>query len=274
VQSLSTIRALLDDRGLRPKHRLGQNFLHDQNQIRKLLAAAGVASGDLVLEVGPGTGALTEALVDAGAEVIASELDDDMANIVADRLALRVTLIRGDCLEGKRALAPAVRTALAGRPFLLIANLPYGAATPLMATLLVSHPECRGQFVTVQREVADRLAAAPGTKTCGSLSVIAQSLATVEVISILPGSCFWPAPEVTSAMIAIRPFVPRPTHDAESLANFVGMLFQRRRKQLGSILGRTLAWPEGIQATMRPESLTPAQAIALQAAVEGMRNEE
>lgn len=265
MQSLTTIRELLAARGLRPKHRLGQNFLHDHNQIRKLLAAAHVRPGEVVLEVGPGTGTLTEALVEAGAEVIASELDDDMADVVADRLGARITLVRGDCLDGKRAIAPSIVAAIAGRPYKLVANLPYGAATPLMALLLTDHPECLGQFVTVQREVAERLAADSGGKEYGPLSVLAQTLATVEIVSILPASCFWPAPDVVSAMIAIRPR-GREAHgieDPRGLSAFAARLFATRRKQLGTILGRSVVLPEGIDPQARPETLTPEQVVLL-----------
>ncbi|MFM8732719.1 MAG: rRNA adenine N-6-methyltransferase family protein, partial [Phycisphaerales bacterium] len=113
-QTLSEIRAELDARGIRPKHRFGQNFLHDHNQLRRLVSAAAVAPGELVLEVGPGTGTLTETLLDAGCEVVACELDPDMAEIVRARNrhrlcagAGRVTVVEDDCLDGKHALSPA-----------------------------------------------------------------------------------------------------------------------------------------------------------------------
>lgn len=258
MQSLSTIRELLAARGIRPKHRLGQNFLHDHNHLKKLLAAAAITPGEVVLEVGPGTGTLTEALVESGAIVVAAELDEDMAGIVEERLGERITLVRGDCLDGKHALAPALRAALGGRPFVLVANLPYGAATPLMMTLLTSHPECRGQFVTIQREVADRLNASPDRKQYGPLTIMAQSLATIEIIGILPAGCFWPAPEVTSAMIAIR---PRPDHtidDPRAFSSFVQRLFAMRRKQLRTILGPAFPLPEDVNPRQRPETLDPA----------------
>lgn len=258
MQSLSTIRELLAARGIRPKHRLGQNFLHDHNHLRKLLAAAEIAPGELVLEVGPGTGTLTEALVDAGATVVAAELDDDMADIVRERLGERITLVRGDCLDGKHALAPELRTALGGRPFVLVANLPYGAATPLMMTLLTSHPECRGQFVTIQREVADRLNALPDRKQYGPLTIMAQSMATIELLGILPPGCFWPAPEVVSAMIAIRPRRDHTIDDPRAFASFVQRLFAMRRKQLGAILGKTFPFPADVNPRQRPETLDPA----------------
>ena len=132
MQTLSEIRALLDSRGLRPRKRFGQNFLHDKNQLRRLVDASGVGEGDVVLEVGPGTGTLTEALLERGARVIASEIDEDLAGISEERLGDRVTLVRGDCLGGRRTLAPAIVAAIDGRSFTLVANLPYQAASPLM----------------------------------------------------------------------------------------------------------------------------------------------
>ena len=237
--------------------------------------------GELVLEVGPGTGTLTEALLDAGARVVACEIDPEMAAIVEGRLASegavsRFRLVRGDCLDGKRALHPELRALLADQPFVLVANLPYGAATPLMATLLVEHEACRGLFVTVQREVADRLLAEAGTKEYGPISVLARTLATVELISILPGSCFWPAPEVTSAMVAIRRRPPQeiaaaggPTSrdERESLASFAARLFTTRRKQLGNVLEGIAvvggAMPAGLDLRRRAETLTPEEVVDL-----------
>ncbi|HMN96076.1 MAG TPA: 16S rRNA (adenine(1518)-N(6)/adenine(1519)-N(6))-dimethyltransferase RsmA [Phycisphaerales bacterium] len=263
MQTLSTIRELLAARGLRPKHRYGQNFLHDQNQLRRLLNAAAIQPGELVLEVGPGTGTLTEALVELGATVIAAELDADMAAIVDERLGERITLLRGDCLDGKHALAPALRAALGGRGFALVANLPYGAATPLMMTLLTEHPECRGQFVTIQREVADRLMAQPDRKQYGPLTVTAQVMATIEPIGTIPPSCFWPAPEVVSAMVAIRPRNASAVDDPKAFASFVQRLFAMRRKQLRAILGKAFPLSEEFNPRQRPETLDPAQLVRL-----------
>ncbi|MFM9169322.1 MAG: 16S rRNA (adenine(1518)-N(6)/adenine(1519)-N(6))-dimethyltransferase RsmA, partial [Phycisphaerales bacterium] len=273
-QTLSEIRAELDARGIRPKHRFGQNFLHDHNQLRRLVSAAAVAPGELVLEVGPGTGTLTETLLDAGCEVVACELDPDMAGIVRARNRHRlgagaghVTVVEDDCLDGKHALSPALRAALGGRPFVLVANLPYQAATPLMATLLEHHPECRGQFVTIQREVADRLTAAPDTDAWGPLGVTMRMLADVSMIAVLSPGCFWPAPKVTSAMVAIVP--RRGSRAVEPWAPFtafVQQVFGRRRKQLGAILGRDAVAATGIDPVRRPETLTPEEWIRLHGA--------
>jgi 16S rRNA (adenine1518-N6/adenine1519-N6)-dimethyltransferase len=270
-QTLSEIRAELDARGIRPKHRFGQNFLHDQNQLRKLVSAAAVRPGELVLEVGPGTGTLTETLLDAGAEVVACELDPDMAEIVRARNrhrlgpgAGRVTVVEADCLDGKHSLSAQLLGALAGRPFALVANLPYQAATPLMATLLERHPECRGQFVTIQREVADRLTAAPDTDAWGPIGLSMRLLADVSQIAVLSPGCFWPAPKVTSAMVAIvaRPG-PRPVEHWAAFTAFVHRVFGRRRKQLGAILGRETVAATGIDPMRRPETLTAEEWVRL-----------
>jgi 16S rRNA (adenine1518-N6/adenine1519-N6)-dimethyltransferase len=260
VQTLGEIKALLAARGIRPKHRFGQNFLHDHNQLRKLVEAARVNPGELVLEVGPGTGTLTETLVEAGAEVVACEIDPDMQAIVRERLGDRVRLVGEDCLDGKRRLSLPLSDALGGRPFVLVANLPYAAASPLMAVLATNHPECRGQFVTVQKEVADRLRANAGEEDYGSLTVLIRLFAAVREIGVVPPGCFWPAPQVTSAMIAIEPLPERPFPDSASgdaFGRFVQSLFSKRRKQLGAILGRDGPWPADVAPDRRPETLDP-----------------
>ena len=268
MQTLSQIKELLAARGLSPRKSLGQNFLIDQNLIRKLVDAAGVRGGgpgDLVLEVGPGTGALTDELLARGCAVVACELDHGLADLLRDRHESnpRFTLVEGDCLASKRALAPELLRSLAGRAFTLVANLPYNAASPLMLALLIDHPECRGLFVTVQREVADRLGAAPGTDEYGPLGVVAGALADVRRIAVLPPECFWPRPDVTSAMVAVVRSDPPLTDDPRRLAEFCTRVFSQRRKQIGSVLGRATPWPDGIEPSARAEDLSIRQLIAL-----------
>ncbi len=264
MQTLTEIRELLAARGIRPKHRLGQNFLHDHNQLRRIVAAGHIEPGDLVLEVGPGTGTLTETLVEAGAEVVCAELDEDMAAIVESRLGDRITLIRGDCLDRQRRLASAILDVLADRPFRLVANLPYQAATPLMMDLLVRRPNCLAQVALIQKEVADRLAAGPGGREYGPISVLTAALGSIERVATVPPGCFWPAPKVTSAVVAITPNPSHGISDAEAFGDFVGELFRTRRKQLGATLARMgLAPPEGLDAAARPESLSPESLLDL-----------
>jgi 16S rRNA (adenine1518-N6/adenine1519-N6)-dimethyltransferase len=278
MQTLAQIRAILEERGLSPRKSLGQNFLIDHNLIRKLVDASGVGPGDVVLEVGPGTGALTEELLARGCVVVACELDRGLAAMLRERFAdpqaalgappaASFRLIEGDCLASKRKMSPDIEAALAGKPFKLVANLPYGAATPLMLALLCDHPECSGMFVTIQREVADRLLAQPSTKEYGPISVVAQAMCNVEKIAVLPPECFWPRPDVTSAMISLTrrnsPLVANPA----ALAGFCQTVFTKRRKQLGGILGRSARWPEGVRAENRIEELSVDRIVALAAAV-------
>jgi len=262
MQTLSEIRSILEGRGIRPKHRLGQNFLHDQNQIRRLLTAAGLNPGDLVVEVGPGTGTLTEALLEAGTEVIAAELDEDMADIIDDRLSNQLRVVRGDCLDGPRTLSRALDEAVGDRPFKLVANLPYGAASPLMS-LMAFDSRCLGQFVTIQREVGERLLAEPGTKTWGPLTISIRMRCEVELIGRLSPQCFWPAPKVDSVMVAITPRTDHPGLEEAVVSRLLQVLFTKRRKQLGTILGRDTTLPEGIAPDRRPDSLTIEELVAL-----------
>lgn len=266
MQTLAEIRELLDSRGFAPRKKLGQNFLLDHNLIRKLVDASGVGVGDLVLEIGPGTGALTDELLARGCAVIACELDAGLAELQRERQAQaidagRFTLIEGDCLAGKRELSESVRSAIGERAFALVANLPYGAATPAMLALLCDE-RCSGQFVTIQREVADRLLAGPGSKAYGSISVVAQTLAHVERIATLPPECFWPRPDVTSAMVAIRPREGHGIGDRRGFAAFCQRVFANRRKQLGKVLGG-VALPEGVDPTDRAERLDVATIAGL-----------
>lgn len=272
-QSLSEIRALLDAFGLRPKKRFGQNFLHDANHLDRILAATDVREGERVLEVGPGTGALSVRLLAAGARLVAVEVDRDLEPVlhqVFEPFGERATLLIADVLSGKHALNPAVLDAMrgwdgSGGPFKLVANLPYNVASPLLANLALADagsPDgtknagvtgSRGLvmalgIVMVQKEVADRLLASPGGKDYGPLGIVIQAAYEVELVSTLGPGCFWPAPKVASAVVRLtRRAVPACGDWAPlpSFAAFVGRLFSRRRKQLGGILRQ---WAPGQEA--------------------------
>ncbi|MEM1109117.1 MAG: 16S rRNA (adenine(1518)-N(6)/adenine(1519)-N(6))-dimethyltransferase RsmA [Planctomycetota bacterium] len=270
AQTLTEIKQLLAAHGLRPKHKFGQNFLHDGNHMARIMAAADLSPGDVVLEVGPGTGALTERLLDEGATVIASEIDTDLEPVLRGQLASagdRFNLVMGDVLANKREINPALVAQINGRPFKLIANLPYNIASPLLANLVVDHPDMSDAVVMIQKEVADRLAADPGGKDYGPLGILIQALCEVRTVGTLPPACFWPPPKVASAVVHLRRRETPITDDPPALSNLLQTLFTKRRKQLGSILGRDTALPDGIDPNARPESLTVEQLVVLSRAL-------
>jgi len=276
AQTLNDIKRLLADHGLHPKKKFGQNFLHDGNHLRKILDAARLAPGDLVLEVGPGTGALTERLVDEGARVVAVEIDRDMQPILEERLGDKITLYIGDALDGKHAINgeviallnnPSTTSHIAHRtsniPFKLIANLPYNIASPLLANLAVDHPAMTGAVVMIQKEVADRLLSPPGSKAYGPLGVLIQALFEVQRVCVLSPGCFYPPPSIDSAVVAMHRRAQPKCDDAHKLGELLHKLFSKRRKQLGAILGRDTELPAGVEITMRPEQLTVEQLCEL-----------
>ncbi len=288
AQSLNEIKALLASHGLHPKHRFGQNFLHDGNHMGRILDAASLRPGDVVLEVGPGTGALTERLLDAGARVVAVEIDGDLAPILHERItqlghdaASRFTLIVDDILAGKHELNPVVLEALRGATsasggasggggggFKLIANLPYNVASPLLINLAKLSPPAQAgpmthAVVMLQKEVAQRIAAPPGGKDYGPLGILLQALYDCHLVGTLSPGCFWPAPKVASAVIALtRRAVPL-TDNFDAFAELTHRLFAARRKQLGSILGSAAVLPPGIEPRQRPETLAVEQIAEL-----------
>ena len=270
AQTLTDIQNLLRTHGLLPKKRLGQNFLHDANHMDQVVAAARVGEGHVVLEVGAGTGSLSRRLLDAGARLVAVEIDADLEPILRQQLVEpfggRVTLVIGDVLTGKHVISLVVLDALASigaAKFKLVANLPYNIASPLLVNLAVDHPGMTDAVVMVQREVAARLAAGPGTKVYGPLGVIVQAMCEVELIATLAPTCFWPNPQVESAVIRLTRRSRPLTADPARFGAFIHNVFHTRRKQLGTILGRDLNWPAGVEPVTRPEQLSIQQLAAL-----------
>ncbi|MGB0769058.1 MAG: ribosomal RNA small subunit methyltransferase A, partial [Phycisphaeraceae bacterium] len=148
-------------------------------------------------------------------------------------------------------------------PYKLIANLPYNIASPLMANLAIDHENMTGMVVMIQKEVADRLLAVPGTKAYGPLGVLLQALFEVERVGVLKPGCFYPPPSIDSAVVSLRRRAVPLCGDAKALGDVLHRLFSKRRKQLGSILGREVKLPEGVEITMRPEQLTVEQLCEL-----------
>lgn len=269
AQSKHQIESLLAEAGSRPRHRFGQNFMIDQNLVRVVADAGMLSPADLVIEVGPGTGTLSEELLDRAGQVVAVEIDRDLAAMLRGKFADRshFQLIEGDALSGKHELntdlLDVIRQNVAlARPMKLVANLPYNIASPLVIDLLIGGVGLAA--FTVQKEVALRLRASAGTDDYGPLSVMAQMLASVEILRTLPPQAFWPAPKIDSALVRLIRN-DRLGGQAREFSGFVHSLFSFRRKMLRKALAQAgydaeaLLSPGGLDGTMRPEEFSPQQ---------------
>jgi 16S rRNA (adenine1518-N6/adenine1519-N6)-dimethyltransferase len=268
MQTKQQIQALLAQAGLSPRHGFGQNFMIDQNLLRLVADAGSPRAGDTIIEVGPGTGTLTEELLARGAEVVAVEIDRDLAGLLRERFKEepRFSLIEGDALDSKHSLNRDLLAAVAKHGPKLIANLPYNIASPLIIEMLLAGTELLA--FTVQKEVADRLRAAPGTDAYGALSVMTQLLAKVDILRTLPPSAFWPAPKIKSALVRlIRQ--DRLGPGAREFSAFLKKLFSSRRKTLRRSLSEIHDDPAklledlGIDPSARAEDLSPEQLLLL-----------
>lgn len=252
--TLTYLRDLFEAHGIRPKSKLGQNFLIDLNLLNVVVRAGEVTVQDLVLEVGTGTGSLTALLADDARAVVSVEVDLDFYTLASANLLGRnnVMLLRGDILLSKNVLDPEVMNTIrevqarsGARVLKLIANLPYAVATPTIANLLLSDLCIERMVVMVQQEIAERMLALPGTREYGALAVLVQSLADVEAVRrSVPPAVFWPRPQVASAIIIIRPNAEKRARigDVRKFRHFLRDLYTHRRKNLrGALTG----WPSG-----------------------------
>lgn len=274
AQTKQQIQAMLAGASTSPRHRFGQNFMIDRNLVALVADAGQIAPGELVIEVGPGTGTLTEELLSRSQNVVAVEIDRDLAGLLRQHFAGRegFRLIEGDALSGKHELNPELLATIAearagGKTAKLVANLPYNIASPLVIELLIAGVE-RLAF-TVQKEVALRLKASPGTSEYGPLTVMAQLLAEVKLERVLPAQAFWPAPKIESALVTLRR-KEQTISDTRALGSFVSGLFSSRRKMLRKALQQLeIAGAEqiltglGISGEQRPEVLAPETILAL-----------
>ena len=230
------IRNLAKDLDFRPRKALGQNFVHDANTLRRIVSSSGVSKGDHVLEVGPGLGSLTLALLDRGAEVTAVEIDSVLAERLPKTIAShshseihRLTVLNRDILGIRRA-------DLKVQPTALVANLPYNIAVPALLHLLAEFPTIRTTMVMVQSEVADRLGAEPGGKEYGVPSVKARFFGDVRRYGTVSPTVFWPIPRVYSGLVRIVRYEtsPWPTDEAfrTQVFELIDIAFAQRRKTL------------------------------------------
>jgi 16S rRNA (adenine1518-N6/adenine1519-N6)-dimethyltransferase len=267
--NLSKLRRLLDERGIQLTKSLGQHFLHDANQLRRIVEAAELTAADRVLEIGPGLGALTEMLLAGAAEVFAIEKDQRLVTELKRRFAdeSRLQLLHAD------ALALLQQEARDWRDWKLVSNLPYSVASPILVELaLQEHPP--GRIVaTLQLEVARRLMAGAGDEDYGVLSLLVQVRYEPRGLFKIPAGCFFPEPDVASACVALarRERELLPMELREAFARLVKLAFSQRRKMMLKLLKQQ--WPAdkleaafvalGILPQARAESLELMQFVEL-----------
>lgn len=267
------IRELADRLGIRPTKTLGQNFVHDAGTVRRIVREAGVADGDAVLEVGPGLGSLTLAILETGACLSAVEIDPPLAAALPETVRAfmpqadaRFAVLRQDALKVRRgdlAVPSAYAQAHQGasfEPTHLVANLPYNVAVPVILTLLQELPSLRSVTVMVQLEVAERLAAAPGSRVYGVPSAKANWYGQVRRGAKISRNVFWPVPNVDSALVHIdRPEAARfPEELREGTFAVVDAAFAQRRKTLRSALAAWAGSPAQAESILRIAGVDPA----------------
>jgi 16S rRNA (adenine1518-N6/adenine1519-N6)-dimethyltransferase len=263
---LSEVRALADRCGFHPSRALGQNFLVDGNILDILVEASGVRAGDRVLEVGPGMGVVTAALLERGVHVTAIEKDHRLFALLQETFGGEpgLELIEGDALD---LAVPLVREKSLGS---LVSNLPYNPGSRIMLDLICAEVPPQALTVTVQLEVAERLTAVPGTKAYGLLGLWSQLHCEVRLVKIVSPTCFWPRPTIRSAIVTLRRR-SQPLLEATALPRFYALTryaFQHRRKQLVSLLTkapgslnldaddcRARLAAAGLDDSVRPENL-------------------
>lgn len=282
-QTASYLSKRLAAAGLRPVSHFGQNFLIDLNLIDLIARSAELQPNDVVLEIGTGVGSLTTRLSDAAGAVLTVEIDQNLHRLASEELGGRpnVRLLQFDALKNKNTLRPemmdSIREAMSRigdeARFLLVANLPYNVATPIISNLLHETPAPNAMVVTIQKELAERMIAQPRTKDYSALSVWIQSLCKAQIVRVLPPKAFWPRPKVDSAVIRLD-VVPEWREKFPDLKYFhqtIRALFFHRRKFLRSVVisamkGRLdksqvdeVLGALGHDATARAEELTVEQ---------------
>lgn len=255
----SDVTRLLESQGLRAKRSLGQNFVVDPNTVRRIVRLAGVEAGTRVVEIGAGLGSLTLALAETGAHVVAVEIDDSLVELLKGNVegCPNVRVVHADAmrLDWSTVLE-------GGDDWVLVANLPYNVATPLIADVLDFVPAVRRMLVMVQREVAERLAAGPRTPAYGAVSVKVAFHAEARIVGQVPAAVFLPRPNVESSLVEIvRHDEPRDASiDRDALFALVQRGFGKRRKMLRGSLGEAVSESQfaaaGIAPTARAEELT------------------
>lgn len=254
LAELPPLREALEAHGLWARKAFGQHFLLDLNVTRKIARLAEVGDGDRVIEVGPGPGGLTRALLETGAEVVAVEKDERFRPLLEQLAAAagRLTLVFGDALKADEARLAG------GAPAHLVSNLPYNVGTPLLIKWLTGPWTPASLTLMFQKEVADRIAAGPGEEAYGRLAVIAQATCRARLVMEVPARAFTPPPKVDSAVVRLEPRADRPAPERlQALQTLTGAAFGQRRKMLRSSLkalgGEDLVRAAGLDPQARAE---------------------
>lgn len=257
--------------------KFGQNFLIDPHVLERIIAAADITQEDFVLEIGPGIGTMTQYLCENARGVMAVEIDHNLIPILEETLHPydNVTIVNDDIL--KLDIAEIAEKYNQGKPIKVVANLPYYITTPIIMELFESHVPLESVTVMVQKEVADRMQAGPGTKDYGALSLAVQYYSQAEIVANVPPNCFMPRPKVGSAVIRLTCHreCPVMVNDEKMLFRVIRASFNQRRKTLQNGLGNDASLPvskeqvaEAIEAmgwspTIRGEALTLEQFASL-----------
>ncbi|WP_291079868.1 16S rRNA (adenine(1518)-N(6)/adenine(1519)-N(6))-dimethyltransferase RsmA [Dietzia sp. UBA5065] len=256
------VRALAEELGVKPTKTLGQNFVHDANTVRRIVVSSGVGRGDTVVEVGPGLGSLTLPLLDAAGRVVAIEIDPVLAGRLPRTVAERAPELAGN-LTVVTADAMAVRGADLGSPAptALVANLPYNISVPVLLHLLAEVPTLRTALVMVQLEVADRLAAPPGSRVYGVPSVKAGFFGTVRRTGTVGRNVFWPVPNVESGLVRIDAYETPPWDLGQAHRRRVFAVadaaFAQRRKTLRAALSGWAGSPADAELALVEADVDP-----------------
>lgn len=252
------VRRLAAELGMRPTKKLGQNFVHDANTVRRIVSVAGVGAEDVVLEVGPGLGSLTLGLLEKVRAVTAVEVDPVLAERLPRTVAEhappasdRLRTVQADALRVHAAEFPEEPTAL-------VANLPYNVAVPVVLHLLAELPSVRTGLVMVQAEVAERLAASPGGRDYGVPSVKAAWFAEVRRAGSVPRGVFWPVPNVGSGLVAFERVDPPSQAPREEVFRLIDQAFAQRRKTLRAALSSWAGSAERAAELLRAAGIDPA----------------
>ncbi len=251
------VRALAQRLDIAPTKKLGQNFVHDANTVRRIVRLADVQPGERVLEIGPGLGSLTLGLLEAGARVTAVELDRRLAAALpgtvgelAPAAAGRITVVEGDAL----------RVPIPDEPVRLVANLPYNVSVPVLLRLLADVPSLAAAVVMVQAEVGERLAAPPGSKTYGSPSVKAAWYGRCAIAGTVPRAVFWPVPNVDSVLVRVeRGTAPGDEALRERVFRLVDAAFAQRRKTLRQALAGAVGGTAAAGALLTRAGIDPGE---------------